>query len=67
MRYDLLLHRSKDEHSNKAAAEYTRELIVNHVSGRLKVAPEHTCPAVLRLMRKPPFELFNEFKQVFER
>lgn len=36
VRYDLLLHRSKDEHSNKAAAEYTRELIVNHVSGRLK-------------------------------
>lgn len=67
VRYDLLLHRSKDEHSNKAAAEYTRELIVNHVSGRLKVAPEHTCPAVLRLMRKPPFELFNEFRQVFEK
>ena len=39
----------------------------NNKSGRLKVAPEHTCPAVLRLMRKPPFELFNEFKQVFEK
>ena len=67
VRYDLLLHRSKDEATNKAAREYTRELIVNHVSGRLKVAPEHTCPAVLKLMRKPSFELFNEFKKVFEK
>ena len=67
VRYDLLLHRSKDENVNKAAREYTRELIVNHVSGRLKVAPEHTCPAVLKLMRKPSFELFNEFKKVFEK
>ncbi|MCI7786435.1 MAG: YgiQ family radical SAM protein [Prevotella sp.] len=67
VRYDLLLHRSKDENVNKAAREYTSELIVNHVSGRLKVAPEHTCPAVLKLMRKPSFELFNEFKKVFEK
>ena len=67
VRYDLLLHRSKDENVNKAAREYTRELIANHVSGRLKVAPEHTCPAVLKLMRKPSFELFNEFKKVFEK
>ena len=67
VRYDLLLHRSKDENVNKAAREYTRELIVNHVSGRLKVAPEHTCPAVLKLMRKPSFELFNEFKKQFEK
>ena len=67
VRYDLLLHKSKDEEANRVAREYTRELIVNHVSGRLKVAPEHTCPAVLKLMRKPSFDLFSEFKQVFER
>ena len=42
-RYDLLLHQSKDEAINRSTAEYTRELIVNHVSGRLKVAPEHRC------------------------
>lgn len=67
VRYDLLLHRSKDEKANEAACEYTRELICNHVSGRLKVAPEHTSDAVLRLMRKPSFSLFEEFKRIFDR
>ncbi|MCM1107671.1 MAG: YgiQ family radical SAM protein [Clostridium sp.] len=66
VRYDLLLHDAKDAAINKAAADYTRELIVNHVSGRLKVAPEHTCDRVLHLMRKPPFALFGEFKRMFE-
>ncbi|MBO5187599.1 MAG: YgiQ family radical SAM protein [Prevotella sp.] len=67
VRYDLLLHRSNDEKTNKAAAEYTRELICRHVSGRLKVAPEHTSDNVLRLMRKPPFKQFDEFKRIFDR
>ena len=67
VRYDLLLHRSKDEKSNKAAMEYTRELIKNHVSGRLKVAPEHTSDHVLSLMRKPSFQQFYEFKRIFDR
>ena len=40
VRYDLLLHQSKDAAINRSTNEYTRELIVNHVSGRLKVAPE---------------------------
>jgi len=67
VRYDLLLHKSKDEKSNAAALEYTRELIKNHVSGRLKVAPEHTSDAVLKLMRKPSFKQFEEFKTIFDR
>ena len=67
VRYDLLLHRSKDEASNKAAMEYTRELICHHVSGRLKVAPEHTSDRVLYLMRKPSFSQFYEFKRIFDR
>lgn len=67
VRYDLLLHKSKDEEIDKAAAEYTRELICRHVSGRLKVAPEHTCDNVLRLMRKPSFSQFHEFKRMFDR
>ena len=67
VRYDLLLHRSKDEASNKAAQEYTRELITRHVSGRLKVAPEHTSDRVLYLMRKPSFQQFYEFKRIFDR
>ena len=67
VRYDLLLHQSKDEAINRAAREYTRELITRHVSGRLKVAPEHTSARVLDLMRKPPFEQFYEFKRIFDR
>ena len=67
VRYDLLLHRGKDEKANKAAEEYTRELIRNHVSGRLKVAPEHTSDKVLMYMRKPSFEQFRQFKAIFDR
>ena len=67
VRYDLLLHDYKDEALNRAAREYTQELITHHVSGRLKVAPEHTEPHVLQLMRKPPFELFHQFKAIFDR
>ncbi len=67
VRYDLLLYRSKDEAANKAAQAYTRELICRHVSGRLKVAPEHTSDRVLHLMRKPPFSLFGDFKRIFDR
>lgn len=66
VRYDLLLHDYHDEALNRAAREYTRELIVHHVSGRLKVAPEHTSDRVLWLMRKPSFRLFGEFQQLFE-
>ena len=67
VRYDLLLYRSKDEEANRAAQEYTRELISRHVSGRLKVAPEHTSERVLYLMRKPSFLQFYEFKRQFDR
>ena len=67
VRYDLLLYKSKDEAANRAAMEYTHELICHHVSGRLKVAPEHTSDRVLRLMRKPSFQQFYEFKRIFDR
>ncbi|MBR4571952.1 MAG: YgiQ family radical SAM protein [Prevotella sp.] len=67
VRYDLLLHHSKDEQSNEAARQYTRELITRHVSGRLKVAPEHTSDTVLQYMRKPSFRLFYDFKRIFDR
>ena len=67
VRYDLLLHKSKDEKSNEAAKQYTRELITHHVSGRLKVAPEHTSDRVLGLMRKPSFQQFYAFKKIFDR
>ena len=67
VRYDLLLHRSGNEASDQAAMEYTRELICRHVSGRLKVAPEHTPDHVLHLMRKPSFQQFYDFKRLFDR
>ena len=67
VRYDLLLHRSDDERLNQAAKAYTEELICHHVSGRLKVAPEHTSDRVLQLMRKPSFRLFGDFKRIFDR
>jgi uncharacterized radical SAM protein YgiQ len=66
IRYDLLLHKSEDPKVNKSLADYTRELIAHHVSGRLKVAPEHTSDKVLAQMRKPPFILFKRFYQRFE-
>ena len=67
VRYDLLLHRYEEEKLNRAAGQYIEELIARHVSGRLKVAPEHTQDRVLRLMRKPSFKLFEQFKRLFER
>jgi uncharacterized radical SAM protein YgiQ len=67
VRYDLLLHDAKDAAINRSTAEYTRELITRHVSGRLKVAPEHTSPGVLNVMRKPPFEQFYAFKRIFDK
>ena len=66
IRYDLLLHRSNDEKTNNSVRSYLRELITRHVSGRLKVAPEHTSEKTLQTMRKPSFGLFSQFKQIFD-
>ena len=67
VRYDLLLHKTKNETVNKNNLKYTEELIVNHVSGRLKVAPEHYSEKTLSVMRKPSFSQFEEFKRIFDR
>lgn len=67
VRYDLLLHRYTDENLNRSAQTYTEELIARHVSGRLKVAPEHTQDEVLKQMRKPSFQLFGQFKKIFDK
>ena len=66
IRYDLLLHDTGDERTNRINRQYTEELITKHVSGRLKVAPEHTSDRVLSLMRKPSFKLFYDFKRIFD-
>lgn len=67
IRYDMMLHRTDNKKANKAAEDYTKELIVNHVSGRLKVAPEHTSDKVLNVMRKPSFKLFHQFNRAFNK
>lgn len=66
VRYDLLFP-EWNKNAGKGEREYLEELTVNHVSGRLKVAPEHTSPHVLNLMRKVPFSLFRKLKEQFER
>lgn len=67
VRYDMLLHKSKDEETNKNARKYTEELITKHVSGRLTVAPEHTSDRVLNIMRKPSFKQFSQFNAIFNK
>jgi uncharacterized radical SAM protein YgiQ len=57
IRYDLILDK-KNKPVDPSALEYFKELVVHHVSGRLKVAPEHTSEKVLKLLRKPSFDLF---------
>lgn len=67
IRYDILQYRDPDPKADKSHMEYSRELITKHVSGRLKVAPEHTQDSVLALMRKPSFLQFSQFKKSFDR
>lgn len=66
IRYDLALADSAPKGSDYISP-YLRETITHHVSGRLKVAPEHTSDAVLKIMRKPSFKEFEEFKRLFDR
>jgi uncharacterized radical SAM protein YgiQ len=65
VRYDLLFP-EWNKNAGRDEGEYLEELIKNHVSGRLKVAPEHTSPHVLSFMRKVPFELFRKLKKRFD-
>ncbi len=67
IRYDILQYRDPDVKADKSHLEYARELISRHVSGRLKVAPEHTSDSVLALMRKPSFMQFEQFKKTFDK
>lgn len=67
VRYDLSMHVTGDADIDRTNRLYNSELIRHHVSGRLKVAPEHTSDKVLQIMRKPSFELFGRFKQIFDR
>lgn len=66
VRYDLSMAPNRDPEADAANRRFNRELIEKHVSGRLKVAPEHTEDRVLDVMRKPSFRLFHDFKRIFD-
>ena len=66
IRYDILQYNDPDPKAGRSHKAYAKELIEKHVSGRLKVAPEHTSSSVLALMRKPPFCQFEDFKKTFD-
>lgn len=66
IRYDLFINKNKDESIRNSYDEYCELLVKNHVSGRLKVAPEHNSDDVLKIMRKPSFSLFKDFKNKFD-
>jgi uncharacterized radical SAM protein YgiQ len=64
VRYDMLISKSE---ISKDSMRYFEQLITRHVSGRLKVAPEHTEDTVLNMMRKPSFDLFFRLKDIFDK
>ena len=66
IRYDLFLT-NEDPSGKLGYDEYFEQLMKRHVSGRLKVAPEHSSDEVLRLMRKPSFNLFVKLKKKFDK
>ncbi|PHS10883.1 MAG: YgiQ family radical SAM protein [Kordia sp.] len=67
IRYDMLVPEFNKNADPKELEEYTEEVLTKHVSGRLKVAPEHTSDPVLKLMRKPSFSNFHQFKKLFDK
>lgn len=66
IRYDLLT-KSYNKNADNSVDEYMEQVLKRHVSGRLKVAPEHTAPETLKIMRKPSFDHFKEFKKKFDK
>ena len=54
IRYDYLMYDKNPQ--------FFRQLVANHVSGQLKVAPEHASPQVLAMMGKPTIEVYEQFK-----
>jgi uncharacterized radical SAM protein YgiQ len=61
VRYDLA------QEDRRNGDRYLKALVQHHVSGQLKVAPEHVCEPVLRIMKKPPVESFERFRRDFAR
>ncbi|MDG1347686.1 MAG: YgiQ family radical SAM protein [Crocinitomicaceae bacterium] len=67
IRYDLLVDDFNKNNADGNHDEYIEQVVTRHVSGRLKVAPEHTSDATLRVMRKPSFKYFHKFKEKYEK
>jgi uncharacterized radical SAM protein YgiQ len=67
IRHDMLVPEFNKNADPKELDAYTEEVMTKHVSGRLKVAPEHTSDPVLKLMRKPSFTYFHKFKERFDK
>jgi len=66
IRYDMLVGRTEAENKANGLDEYLKQVITKHVSGRLKVAPEHSAQNVLQIMRKPHYRTFKDFQKRFE-
>ncbi len=66
IRYDLLAD-SYNKNNDGSLDEYMDQLVSRHVCGRLKVAPEHTSDETLKIMRKPSFKHFHEFKKKYDK
>lgn len=67
IRYDLLVDDLNKNNEDGNHDEYIEQVVTRHVSGRLKVAPEHTSDATLRVMRKPSFKHFHTFKRKYDK
>ena len=67
IRYDLLVKEYNKLLNTETAEAYMEQVITRHISGRLKVAPEHTADATLRIMRKPSFKHFHKFKERYDK
>lgn len=65
LRYDLFIGRTPQDDKEKHLTEYFTLLVEKHVSGRLKVAPEHTVGKVLAIMRKPSYALYKQLQEQF--
>ena len=65
IRYDLLVD-SYNKKNDGSLDEYMEQVVTCHISGRLKVAPEHTSDGTLKIMRKPSFKHFHEFKKKYD-
>ena len=66
IRYDLLVDEFNKNNEDNNHDEYLEQVITRHISGRLKVAPEHTSDNTLRVMRKPSFKHFHKFKEKYD-